>query len=137
MRVFAYITRETPQGEQFLAFAQDDPVAGLQVPGGGVDPGETLVEALWREIREESGLESLELRREVASGQVRNPDDGLPERHHAFHLEGSDLPETWSHTVTHGADDAGLVFHYRWLPVDPDVAREVRGTPEWIRRRRF
>jgi len=41
-------------GEVLLTF-QESPVPEFQLPGGGIDPGEAMLPALHREIREETG----------------------------------------------------------------------------------
>lgn len=56
-KVHAYITREKEGVMQLLVFKHRDiREAGIQVPGGTVDEGETLEAAILREVQEESGL---------------------------------------------------------------------------------
>ncbi len=44
-----------PQGSDLLITCQEDPGPELQLPGGGIDPGESPVTALHREVFEETG----------------------------------------------------------------------------------
>lgn len=44
-----------PRGGNLLLTLQDDPGPELQLPGGGVDPGESPIAALHREVMEETG----------------------------------------------------------------------------------
>ncbi len=44
-----------PRGGQVLLTWQDDPHFELQLPGGGIDPGEGAIQALHREVFEETG----------------------------------------------------------------------------------
>ncbi len=52
-RVGAYAL--LPRGRHLLLTCQSDPDPDLQLPGGGVDPGESPVGALHREVFEETG----------------------------------------------------------------------------------
>lgn len=113
-RVLAYVTRGT--GE-LLVFEHtpDSPDAGLQVPAGGLEHGETPEEAAVRETWEETGLS--------LSGPVHLTSfpwskGKLAEVWHFFHLSAPPAtPNAWAHRVTHGKQDAGLTFLCRFAPL--------------------
>lgn len=44
-----------PRAGRLLLTYQDDPHYELQLPGGGIDPGESPIQALHREVLEETG----------------------------------------------------------------------------------
>jgi len=44
-----------PRGNAVLLTHQEDPTPEVQLPGGGIDPGESPVQALHREVFEETG----------------------------------------------------------------------------------
>ena len=44
-----------PRGGQLLLTCQTEPGPDLQLPGGGIDPGESPISALHREVFEETG----------------------------------------------------------------------------------
>ena len=118
-RVLAYVTREREGRIELLVFdQQDDPGAGTQVPAGRLDPGEALEDGLRRELHEESGLDRVRIVRELpvlGEWVERSEYDD-----HAFEVcvDGAELPDTWEHVVHGDGDDAGLVFLYRWEPVE-------------------
>ena len=118
-RVLAYITRDRDGRRELLVF--DDPVhphTGVQVPAGRLDPGEELEAGLFREIEEESGLTGVRVARELPGFE-----DHYSSRYenHGFHvLLDEEAPDQWEHVVVGDGDDAGLIFHYRWIPLDSD-----------------
>jgi 8-oxo-dGTP pyrophosphatase MutT (NUDIX family) len=114
-KVLAYITRNSSEVLVFLH--RDHPEAGLQVPGGTVDPGEDLIEAIIREVFEESGLiiNRADIARKIGETDYQRQDIPEINHRHYFLIHTKDLPETWAHTVhSTGADD-GLVFLYSWM----------------------
>ena len=119
-RVLAYVTREREGRTELLVFDHPDADGGTQVPAGRVDPGETLEEGLLRELHEESGLEDVEVVRELRIlGDWVN---ASPYEDHAFELRlRGHAPETWQHVVDGAGDDVGMIFRYRWIPVDSVV----------------
>lgn len=44
-----------PARQSILLTHQDDPIPEFQLPGGGIDPGESAIAALHREVFEETG----------------------------------------------------------------------------------
>ncbi len=60
-KVTAFITRSTPRGDELLLF--EHPYAGIQIPAGTMEPGETPEQAALREAREETGLTGLTVSR--------------------------------------------------------------------------
>lgn len=55
----ALITRETPAGRELLVFQH--PTAGVQLPAGTIEPGETPQAAVLREVAEETSLTTVEI----------------------------------------------------------------------------
>lgn len=102
----------------------DYPEAGLQVPGGTVEEGESIVECAQRELFEESGLRS------TAVPVVFNEysffpewDEGVVHHRHLVSLFDDTIePAGFAHTVTKGAEDKGLRLNFSWC----DYATFVR-----------
>lgn len=114
-RALAYVTRGTGELLVFEHTAEY-PDAGVQVPAGGLEPGETPEQAAVRETQEETGL-SLRGPVYLASWHWRRGE--REEVWHYVHLAApATTPDAWAHRVTHGEDDAGMTFLCRFAPLD-------------------
>ena len=118
VRVGAYILRPNDRGwQELLLFKHPDcPEAPLQVPGGGVEPNETLEAALYREVFEECGLSQLTLIRELGVAGIcwLQPHKLVSHRHFFLLQAPQDTPDAWDHVVQGNGPDGGMVFSYFW-----------------------
>jgi 8-oxo-dGTP pyrophosphatase MutT (NUDIX family) len=122
-KVYAYITYE----DQLLLFRHTRyPEAGIQVPGGTVEEGETPEEAVLREAREETGLNELSIRTYLgatefdlsAVGSI-----GIHQRHFFHLLFNGIFQERWRHfekTPSNGHPEP-IEFEFYWVKVPEDV----------------
>lgn len=118
-KVLAYILRNN--STEVLVFTHRDyPEAETQVIGGTVDPGEDFVEALLREIFEESGLKLVEADIEKKLGETHYQRKDIPEinHRHYFLIRKNDLPDSWAHTVHSTGADNGMVFEFFWMKTE-------------------
>lgn len=129
-KVFAYITRGPEDQKELLVFEhQGEPEAGLQVPGGTIEEGEMLIDALYREVQEETGLprDVLEFVGKVHKyNYYPSHNDKVYERN-IFHFEYTGEPvDYWEHDVVSDGQDNGRTFQFHWEPVDhcPKLAAE-------------
>ncbi|HEX2863683.1 MAG TPA: NUDIX domain-containing protein [Deinococcales bacterium] len=127
-RVAVYITDVL--GRLLVFEHRDFPDAGVQVPGGRHEPGETAAEAARREAWEETGLACPGDAAFLGERTFEWPgSDGVNrQRSTAWHLTApAGAPEAWLHVVTAGEEDGGLVFLCRFQPLEA-VEREARMT---------
>jgi ADP-ribose pyrophosphatase YjhB (NUDIX family) len=118
-KVYAYITYK----DQLLVFEHTDfPEAGIQVPGGSVEDGETVEYAVIRETEEETGLKNFKIVRKLGV-ITRDIDDlnlkGTQERHY-FHLETELYPgECWIAYEEEPSDgsEGPIEFRFYWVPL--------------------
>ncbi|MDQ3548783.1 MAG: NUDIX domain-containing protein [Chloroflexota bacterium] len=137
-KAMAYITHNN----RLLVFRQPEfPEAGMQVPGGSIDPGERPEDAVLREAFEETGLSGLTLGAFLGDVQHDLSPRGRYEIHHRyyFHLrvEG-DILEAWQHTELYPSegDHESVLFEFFWaeLPdgVPPLIGHRGEKIPELL-----
>jgi ADP-ribose pyrophosphatase YjhB (NUDIX family) len=119
----AYIFRRKKSYPELLVFTHRDyPEVPVQVPGGTVEDGENTVDAVLREIKEESGLSAVRLVRKLGTHRFYWQDLDDEEERHFFLFESTgETLETWEHKVHSDGVDAGLVFSYYWTRVDENL----------------
>ena len=135
-KAFAYITHRAPAGERLLIFSHPrSPAAGLQVPAGTVQDGESPAAAALREAEEETGLGGLVLVGFLGEQLRDMADRGRTEVHHRFffHLRyDGDPPDVWRHTEAFpsGQGSAPTVrplFELFWVPLPDGVPELIAG----------
>ncbi|WP_404408268.1 NUDIX domain-containing protein [Jeotgalibacillus malaysiensis] len=137
-KVLAYITREIDGKTELLVFSQKDhPQAGLQVPGGGVEDDELLIDALYREIEEETGLkrDELQLQGKLHKQMYYSEDRSKYYERNFFHLAlKRPVENEWEYTVESDGKDDGLKFHFEWRPIEEasKLAADMDNAVDWI-----
>jgi 8-oxo-dGTP diphosphatase len=121
-KVFAYITRGPEEQKELLVFEhQGEPEAGLQVPGGTIEEGEMLIDALYREVQEETGLPRvvLEFVGKIHKYNYYPEDQDKVYERNIFHFEYTGEPvDYWEHRVVSDGQDNGRTFQFHWEPVE-------------------
>jgi 8-oxo-dGTP pyrophosphatase MutT (NUDIX family) len=113
VRGVAYVLRE----RELLVFEQEQTARGLEVPAGRLEPGESLRDAIVREVREEAGVEA-EFVQELGKLEDVAPRYGEVRVNHFVAMRTDDPRSSWSHAVTGSGDEVGLVFNCRFVPLD-------------------
>lgn len=113
-RAFCYITRAGRHGPELLVFRHDDPDAGVQTPGGTIEPQETALEGARRQAIEKTGLTNFAEAHLIAIDHFDHPVDPV-KRHHVYFTLDAPTPDSWTHRVSAGDADAGMLFHFFWL----------------------
>lgn len=134
-KAYAYILRERQGQVEVLTFMHRDyPEAGVQVPKGGIEPGESPVEAATRETLEEVGVRGGQLLGEVARDVWTDPEGNAQERHIFAFRAPSDVADTWEHMVCSAGEDDGMVFVCAWLPIVDAPRALVPGHADYLER---
>lgn len=114
-KVLVYVTR----GNDLLVLEHtaDYPDAGIQVPAGGVDAGESPEAATTRELFEETGLHPPRPPIHLQSCWWPDPEAPSPIRHYYWVEVPTETPTAWSHVVSAGEDDKGMTFLLSFRPL--------------------
>ena len=117
-KVSAYIVRQSKENyDELLVFShKNHPDVPIQIPGGTVDNGEGLKEALKRKVYEETGLKNFEIIKKVGESTYFKLYLGKEVNRHYFLIRvSSDIENSWEHEVVGKGEDKDLIFSYQWF----------------------
>jgi 8-oxo-dGTP pyrophosphatase MutT (NUDIX family) len=107
--------------DSVLVFEHQDLQAGVQVPAGGIAPGESVRVAAEREVLEETGL-AVRFTRLLGYEDTPHPQTGEPRR--TAYVTASPLLDrpidSWEHEVESQDGDTDLVFVCRFTSLHSD-----------------
>jgi 8-oxo-dGTP diphosphatase len=133
-KVYAYITH----ARSLLLFRHPDaPEAGVQVPGGTIEPGEDPAAAVLREAFEETGLENLRLSSFLGETLYEYPGEtevNLIHRRYYHLARDEPPPATWRHFEKDPAegDETEVAFDFFWVDIDEAVPALIANLDELI-----
>lgn len=114
-KVLAYILNTDDKADRLLAYSHKNfPEVPLLVPGGTIQKGEAPLEALKREVREESGLTDLYDIEKLGEADIYN-DEKEDYHGHFFRCRTDHELTEWEYKVQGDGEDRGLIFCYEWL----------------------
>lgn len=115
-KAFACVIRRALGGAEILVFTHPDGV--LQIPKGGIDPGESASDAALRELLEETGIHEVAGASVIGTHSWPGDEEHAAETWHFVRLEPTaDLSDRWDHQVTGEGLDTGMVFRCGWVPL--------------------
>jgi len=127
-KVYAYILRTEKKRRELLIFKHKNyPEAGIQVPGGTLEKGETPKQAVLREVKEEAGLEKFEVISYLGETVYWSAQKKEYHKRYYFQLEYAGKSQREFTFVVEGSgQDKGLVFDYKWEDIEklPTLAGE-------------
>jgi len=126
-KVFIYLVRFTFSVPQLLVFESLDE-QGFECPKGKVEAGESHGAAVHRELLEETGLRNVVIH--CLLGHNAWEDEA---QYHYLVTHSEPLPDRFEHRVTGDGEDAGLLYRFRWLPIDPALTQKlVQGCDRFV-----
>ncbi|MDX8047149.1 NUDIX domain-containing protein [Gracilibacillus sp. S3-1-1] len=129
-KAYGYVTRWRHGKRQVLVFRHSIPAAGIQIPKGTVKEGETPLQAVVREMKEETGLEAFKVVRFLTEDDW-NADDGAVHHRFFYEMEVAVTPDEWDFRPVGGGEEEGLTFHYFWIN-SIDEVELARGHADYL-----
>lgn len=130
-KAYGYITREHAGCLQVLVFEQNIEGAGIQIPKGTIEKDETPLEAIAREMFEETGLTDLVVQDLIAQDYFEHYSGALHKRYF-YHLTTQEQRDSWQHHPT-GINESNLQFSFYWIN-DPREVLLAKGHEDYLYR---
>lgn len=115
-KALVYVTRGVDK-LLVLEHSEESPDAGVQVPAGGVEPGEDPARTAERELLEETGLRVAGPAVHLVSHFWTTEEAPSRIRHYYWLTAPLDTPDSWLHVVSAGEEDVGMLFRLSFRPL--------------------
>ncbi|MFK7921030.1 MAG: NUDIX domain-containing protein [Bacteroidia bacterium] len=119
-KVLAYIIRRVGGISELLVFTQVAfPEAGTQVPAGTIEKDENRLDAVIREVREESGLDKFKAIHFLGSTTYIAKSKAEIHNRHFYQLDyEGESSDKFEHEVGGKGLDAQMVFSFEWVDIE-------------------